>query len=420
MAFEVLKEIPCVHEDVVCAIAFDRAKKTVYTVAEGDKAVKVGPLRAWHALGGAWGLAAGRAAAPHARCAAPLRCAAARCPPPRAPRPRRRPTAAPRPPRRLPLQAWDLKSGALLRTQVAHRGVATNVVYAHAPRLLFSASVDGAVGVWTDKGTLLQVRGRRGDHFRPAVSPEAAARSRQTGGQQRGLPSRPARALCPSPAQLVPTGSPLFSLAWSNQLRLLVAGGHSILHVFRVDAAEATRLRHTRNAATGGGSGGRSAGGGAAAGGGAGAAATAAVIHGDERPVLVRVCPPFRGWRHPSAAGSSGRPSRSAASSEPRQGSSLPSTAAGGAQRSSSGDAAATPDGAAEAGGSHAVDAAWLGGGSAGGGGAAAAAASAAAADQGVVLAGRGTREEDYFAACHTDIVKCIVVADSGKIFTAG
>lgn len=29
-------------------------------------------------------------------------------------------------------------------------------------------------------------------------------------------------------------------------------------------------------------------------------------------------------------------------------------------------------------------------------------------------------REEDYFGVCHTDVVKCIVVTDSGKIFTAG
>jgi hypothetical protein len=34
----------------------------------------------------------------------------------------------------------------------------TSVVYAPGPRLLFSASIDGAIGVLTDKGTLLQVR----------------------------------------------------------------------------------------------------------------------------------------------------------------------------------------------------------------------------------------------------------------------
>lgn len=29
-------------------------------------------------------------------------------------------------------------------------------------------------------------------------------------------------------------------------------------------------------------------------------------------------------------------------------------------------------------------------------------------------------REEDYFGVCHTDVVKCIVITDNGKIFTAG
>ena len=54
-------------------------------------------------------------------------------------------------------QAWDLKSGALLRTQAVHRGMVTSVVYASGARLLFSASIDGAIGVWGVKGTLLQV-----------------------------------------------------------------------------------------------------------------------------------------------------------------------------------------------------------------------------------------------------------------------
>lgn len=29
-------------------------------------------------------------------------------------------------------------------------------------------------------------------------------------------------------------------------------------------------------------------------------------------------------------------------------------------------------------------------------------------------------REEDYFEVCHTDVVKCIVITDGGKIFTGG
>jgi len=42
MALEVIKEIKHVHEDSVSCIAYDKAKRTVYTVAEGDKAIKVG------------------------------------------------------------------------------------------------------------------------------------------------------------------------------------------------------------------------------------------------------------------------------------------------------------------------------------------------------------------------------------------
>ena len=29
-------------------------------------------------------------------------------------------------------------------------------------------------------------------------------------------------------------------------------------------------------------------------------------------------------------------------------------------------------------------------------------------------------REEDYFGVCHTDVVKCIIITDGGKIFTGG
>eukprot|EP00879_Flechtneria_rotunda_P033262 GHRR01036825.1.p1 GENE.GHRR01036825.1~~GHRR01036825.1.p1 ORF type:complete len:113 (+),score=55.95 GHRR01036825.1:236-574(+) len=29
-------------------------------------------------------------------------------------------------------------------------------------------------------------------------------------------------------------------------------------------------------------------------------------------------------------------------------------------------------------------------------------------------------REEEYHGVCHTDVVKCIVITESGKIFTAG
>lgn len=56
-----------------------------------------------------------------------------------------------------PLQVWDLKAGQLLRTQTVHRGMVTCLAYATSAKLLFSGSIDGSIGVWTDKGNLLQV-----------------------------------------------------------------------------------------------------------------------------------------------------------------------------------------------------------------------------------------------------------------------
>jgi hypothetical protein len=42
MALGLVKEIRAIHEDACVSIAFDCAKRAVYTAAEGDKAVKVG------------------------------------------------------------------------------------------------------------------------------------------------------------------------------------------------------------------------------------------------------------------------------------------------------------------------------------------------------------------------------------------
>jgi WD40 repeat protein len=54
-------------------------------------------------------------------------------------------------------QVWDLKTGQLLRTQTVHRGMVTCLAYTTSAKLLFSGSIDGSIGVWTDKGNLLQV-----------------------------------------------------------------------------------------------------------------------------------------------------------------------------------------------------------------------------------------------------------------------
>jgi WD40 repeat protein len=55
------------------------------------------------------------------------------------------------------MQVWDLKAGQLLRTQTVHRGMVMCLAYATSAKLLFSGSIDGSIGVWTDKGNLLQV-----------------------------------------------------------------------------------------------------------------------------------------------------------------------------------------------------------------------------------------------------------------------
>ena len=38
-----------------------------------------------------------------------------------------------------------------------HKGMVSAIVYASSAKLLFSGSIDGNIGVWTDKGFLLQV-----------------------------------------------------------------------------------------------------------------------------------------------------------------------------------------------------------------------------------------------------------------------
>jgi hypothetical protein len=34
--------------------------------------------------------------------------------------------------------------------------------------------------------------------------------------------------------QVVPTGWPVFSMAWSSKHRILVAGGNSVMHIYKV------------------------------------------------------------------------------------------------------------------------------------------------------------------------------------------
>ena len=51
---------------------------------------------------------------------------------------------------------------------------------------------------------------------------------------------------------MTPVGSPVFSLAWDGRRRFLVAGGNSVLHIFRADLAEARKTsQQQRSVASG-------------------------------------------------------------------------------------------------------------------------------------------------------------------------
>lgn len=56
-------------------------------------------------------------------------------------------------------QVWDVKTGTLLRTQHGHKGAVTCLAYSSTCKLLFSASIDNTIGIWTDKGVNLQASG---------------------------------------------------------------------------------------------------------------------------------------------------------------------------------------------------------------------------------------------------------------------
>ena len=76
--------------------------------------------------------------------------------------------------------------------------------------------------------------------------------------------------------QLVPTGWPVFGLAWNSKQRILAAGGNSVLHIFKVDLTEAVRLKQARLGAQPAASSSHSSSGGVAGCSAAGASAAAA------------------------------------------------------------------------------------------------------------------------------------------------
>ncbi|EFJ43514.1 hypothetical protein VOLCADRAFT_119046 [Volvox carteri f. nagariensis] len=94
MAMEIIKVVEEAHESPVSSIAYNRVLKELYSSADGDKVIRV----------------------------------------------------------------WDAKTGALIRTQGGHKGAVTCLAYSSTCKLLFSSSIDNTIGIWTDKGVLLQAR----------------------------------------------------------------------------------------------------------------------------------------------------------------------------------------------------------------------------------------------------------------------
>ncbi|MEW5312499.1 MAG: hypothetical protein WDW38_004130 [Sanguina aurantia] len=55
------------------------------------------------------------------------------------------------------IKVWDSRTGLLLRTLQGHKGMVMCLAFSASVRLLFSGSIDNTVGIWTDKGINLQM-----------------------------------------------------------------------------------------------------------------------------------------------------------------------------------------------------------------------------------------------------------------------
>lgn len=226
-------------DNAIVSLAYNRLRKEIYSASEGDKSIKVwstsrtGP-RLW---GSNTHLCSqccmsvhvhrGRTCTSHTTPISAL--ADAHC-------------------RRS--QVWDLLTGQLVRIQHVHKGAVTSLVFASSVSLLFSGSIDGSIGVWTDKGVLLQVRERaRRSTLACEKRKIATLRSRQALAECRDRQHSLAFSACCQEGehaclldhipQLVPTGWAVFCMAWSPRNRMLAAGGNSVLHVFTLDLADA-------------------------------------------------------------------------------------------------------------------------------------------------------------------------------------
>ena len=117
---EVKKVIEEAHESEIVSIAYNRARREIFTSADGDKVIKA---RCAHSC--VCKLILG--------CSLQMQSSTA-------------------------LQVWDSRSGMLLRMQQGHKGMVTCLHFALNVKLLFSGSIDNTVGIWTEKGINLQAR----------------------------------------------------------------------------------------------------------------------------------------------------------------------------------------------------------------------------------------------------------------------
>ncbi|KAG2444756.1 hypothetical protein HXX76_001500 [Chlamydomonas incerta] len=167
MAMEVVKVVDEAHESPISSIAYNRVLKELYSSADGDKVIRV----------------------------------------------------------------WDAKTGALVRMQKGHKGAVTCLAYSSTSKLLFSSSIDSTIGIWTDKGILLQM----------------------------------------APSDV----GPVHSLAWDSKHRYLAVGGNAVMLLFKVDLAEARKMaQQQRSVASGLRDGNMTL---------------------DARQILKKIFPPFRG-----------------------------------------------------------------------------------------------------------------------------
>ena len=67
---------------------------------------------------------------------------------------------------------WDIESLRLIRKQCAHKGWVTSLIWSQNLKLLFSASVDGTIIVWNEKGVLVQTLATHNPVFALTYDPE--------------------------------------------------------------------------------------------------------------------------------------------------------------------------------------------------------------------------------------------------------